>query len=172
MRHLSRADFRAMPWANGRGETLELWRETAPDGSLSLRLSVATVAEDGPFSRLPGIERVLTVIEGPGFRLTGDAELAVRPLEPVAFSGDLGLSAAGVAAPSRDFNVMTARALPRPVVQVVPGGAVPVPPGGRVFLLALSALNVAGQGVSAGDLLVLDAPVAIAGPAVAVTTAF
>lgn len=109
IRHLTLADYKVQPWANGRGETLELCRKDGPQGML-WRLSVATVAEDGAFSRLPGIERILTVIEGPGFDLVGDGQrLRADPLRPVAFSGDLVLAAQGVAAPSRDFNVMVAR---------------------------------------------------------------
>ena len=71
IRHLTPAGYRRQPWANGRGVTVELARADGPDG-LIWRLSMATVAEDGPFSLFPGIERNLTVISGPGFHLRGD----------------------------------------------------------------------------------------------------
>lgn len=139
------ARHRRMPWANGRGTTVELLRE---DG---LRLSVATVAEDGPFSILPGIERSLTVISGPGFRLAGPVALDCRPLVPVAFPGDVAVRAEGVAAPCEDFNVMAVRGGPVPRVAV----ASDLPAGGRVFLLALTAGLVNGRGVDARDLVEL-----------------
>ena len=80
MKHLTPADYRTQPWANGRGQTVELLR-LERDGVLHLRLSMATVAEDGPFSIFPGIDRNLTVISGPGFDLRGDGlALTCAPL--------------------------------------------------------------------------------------------
>ncbi len=119
IRHLTAADFRPMPWANGKGVTIELARADGPDGML-WRLSRASVVENGPFSIFPAIERNLTVLTGPGFDLTGDdIALQARLFEPVAFPGDVSVTASGVNAPSDDFNVMTARHLPRPEVRVL-----------------------------------------------------
>ena len=93
MRHLTTADYLTMPWANGRGTTVELLREDGPEGLL-FRLSMASVIEDGPFSILPGIERNLTVLSGPGFRLQGAGlSLICAPLVPVSFPGDLAARA-------------------------------------------------------------------------------
>lgn len=158
VRHLRAADFRRQPWANGRGETLELAR--ADDGAGMLwRLSLATVAEDGPFSVFPGVDRSLTVIEGPGFDLVGEG-IARRAalLEPVAFPGDVPVAARGVTAPSRDFNAMVARGRWRVRVRrEVAEFAVPVAPGGSVAILALSLGGVIVNGeafeVLRGDLL-------------------
>jgi environmental stress-induced protein Ves len=110
--HLTPADYRVMPWANGRGTTVELVRIDDEAGGLKLRLSVADVVEAGAFSRFPGIDRVLTLIEGDGFDLDfGGAApgVSARPFAPVAFSGDGETSALNLRGPSRDFNVMTAR---------------------------------------------------------------
>jgi uncharacterized protein len=137
------AAHRRMPWANGRGVTVEMLREEG------LRLSVATVAEDGPFSVFPGIDRVLTVISGPGFRLAGAVALDCRPMVPVAFPGDVEVRAEGVTAPSEDFNVMTARGGPVAEVAV----ARDMPAGGLVFLLALTAGQVNGTAIAARDLV-------------------
>ena len=131
MRHiLGPEDFRLMPWANGKGVTTELAREER-DGRMLWRLSRASVVEDGPFSIFPGIERNLTVLTGPGFDLTGEGvSLRARPMAPLAFPGDVPVTASAVSAPSDDFNVMTDRALQRPRVEVLfqpqvirPGGA-------------------------------------------------
>ena len=92
--HLTPAEYRRIPWANRRGETLELLRREGTEGQLLLRLSVAQVVEDGAFSRLPGIDRVLTVISGPGFDLAGGGlRLHADPLCPVAFFGDVAIAA-------------------------------------------------------------------------------
>lgn len=156
MRHLTAADYTEMPWKNGKGTTVEMIRVNAPDGSLLWRLSMAMVTEDGPFSAFPGVERNLTVIDGPGFDLTGDVTLRADPLIPVAFRGDVVVSAAGVTGPSRDFNVMTARALPRPVVRVLTGGVAEGLVAGRLCLFALEPAAVNGRAMARHDLVILQ----------------
>lgn len=173
MRHLTAADHRPMPWANGRGTTVELLRDAGAAG-LRIRLSMASVVEDGPFSVFPGIERNLTVIFGPGFRLRG-AGLALNcaPLRPVAFSGDLALWAEGTgSAGSTDFNVMTARALPRPVV-TVETAPMALPAGGTLYLFALGAASINGLAVQRHDLVVTETGALLgeAGPVIAVRLA-
>ncbi|NJS39443.1 MAG: HutD family protein [Rhodobacteraceae bacterium] len=116
-RHLTPADYTRQPWKNGRGVTVEMWRVEV-DGQLLARLSRASVVEDGPFSLFPGIERNLTVLSGPGFRLTGEGhDFRCAPLIPVAFPGDVALMATETGGqPSDDFNVMTSSTLPKPSV--------------------------------------------------------
>lgn len=161
-------DYRAMPWANGRGQTTELLREDGPDGLL-LRLSLAMVVEDGAFSILPLIDRVLTVISGPGFVLRGkDVTLHAAPLLPVAFSGDTALQATDVAAPSEDFNVMTARGTQPPHVWVANAGWIGA--GARLFLLALGVARVDDHVLGSRDLVETTRPVRLVsdGPVIAV----
>lgn len=159
---LGRADYTEMPWANGKGRTVEMWREDGPQG-LRFRLSMASVVEDGDFSLFPAIDRVLTVLSGPGFGLVG-AGYALRcdPLVPVAFPGDVALRAVDVTAPVEDFNVMTARDLPAPEVRLVTGGDHLPPPGGRLF-----AFDLADHG-----LVVTDAPLTLDGRFLLVSVAF
>jgi environmental stress-induced protein Ves len=170
MRHLAAAAYRAMPWSNGRGTTLEMLRQDGPDGLL-LRLSMASVIGDGPFSIFPGIERTLTVISGPGFRLTGEGlSLVCAPLVPVFFPGDLAVRAEGTGGvPSVDFNVMTARALPRPDVTVEPVARF-LPAGGTLYLFALAPAVINGVAVDRHDLIVTgdSARIDAAGPVIAV----
>lgn len=170
IRHLTPAGYRRQPWSNGRGVTVELARADGPDG-LIWRLSMATVAEDGPFSLFPGIERNLTVISGPGFHLQGDGiALDARPLAPVAFPGDVALAATQVTAPSEDFNVMTARALPRPEVAVITGNA-RIEAGGLLAVFALDVLHLSGRNMGRHDLILTDTPLQVTGTALVVRLA-
>lgn len=156
MKHLTQADYIRQPWKNGKGVTVELARAEI-GGALLWRLSMATVAEDGPFSLFPGIERNLTVISGPGFRLVGDCmALDCPPLRPVAFPGDIALSAQGTArGASDDFNVMTARHLPCPTVQVT-DGLVEFTAGDLLALFALGAGRANESALARHDLILSD----------------
>ena len=169
MLHLRPADYIHQPWKNGLGTTTELWR-LERDGGLLARLSRASVVEDGPFSLFPGIERNLTVLSGPGFRLAGGGvDLRCDPLVPVAFPGDIALAATGTGGqPSEDFNVMTARHLPRPDVRILRNESLPAE--GKLALYALGPAVVNGQAVAPEDLILTDGPAVIsgAGPLIAV----
>ena len=154
IRHLTPADYVAMPWVNGRGTTIEMLREVGPDGGLLLRLSMASVVEDGPFSIFPGVARNLTVISGPGFDLLGQTRITAAPLMPIAFPGDVPMAAIGVTDPSDDFNVMTARALPKPEVRVVYEGDVAPPMSGRLAIFAVAPARMSGLRLGKHDLFV------------------
>ncbi|MEJ1966813.1 MAG: HutD family protein [Gammaproteobacteria bacterium] len=84
------ADYRRMPWKNGGGETREI--AVSPAGAaldaLDWRVSLATVASDGPFSVFSGVTRTLSVIRGAGINLqVGDA-----PPRALMQSSEPGLS--------------------------------------------------------------------------------
>ena len=170
MRHMTPDDYTSMPWANGLGMTMELARVDLPGGAGMLwRLSMATVAQDGPFSRLPGIDRVLTVIDGPGFDLVGAAAGVLRadPLVPVAFPGDIEIAAQGVTAPAVDFNVMVARADLAARVDHVTGGARLSGETVAVFALVAQRATLNGGVVAMGrhDLILLEGEVVVEGAA-------
>ncbi len=167
MIHLTPADYRHQPWANGRGTTTELYR-VADNGRLLLRLSMATVTENGPFSPFPGIERNLTVLTGPGFTLQGPGlYLDARPLCPIAFPGDLAVTASNVTDPTMVFNVMTARHLPRPDVRVIHGSET-LPKGGLLALFALAVTTVNAEPTGLHDLILTKNEASITGPVLAV----
>lgn len=152
IRHLTPADYTTMAWANGKGSTIEMLRAEEA-GALKWRISRASVVENGDFSIFQGVERNLTVITGPGFDLVGNGvHLAARPLEPVAFAGDVAIRAEGVTAPSDDFNVMTARHLPLPEVAVICGKAA-LRGGDLLAVYALAASRVNGLSLAAADLV-------------------
>jgi uncharacterized protein len=138
------------PWKNGGGVTRELLREPA-HGPFDLRLSVATVASDGPFSKFPGIDRVITLLEGNGFALrSGERRVEIREVgAPFAFSGEDSWDCALLDGPVLDFNLMVPRGRAARVARV--DGAVDL--GARGFLLALRPMGVGGHALQRFDLL-------------------
>jgi uncharacterized protein len=101
------------PWRNGGGRTRELLTWPAGARAWELRISLAEVSRDGPFSLYPGIERCFTVIEGAGVRLLLDGRehrLEVGS-EPLRFSGALPAFCTLIDGPTTDLNLMHAGGL-------------------------------------------------------------
>lgn len=114
MRILRAGDYRRMPWKNGGGETREVLVSPpgAPLHELDWRISLATIASDGPFSFFAGIERTLCVIRGAGIHLTIDnasPKLLLDNSDPRTFAGESTTSATLVGGTIVDLNVMTRR---------------------------------------------------------------
>jgi environmental stress-induced protein Ves len=114
MRIIRAADCRSAPWKNGGGSTTEIAAspESASLETFDLRISMARVASDGPFSDFSGIDRTLAVIKGSGMVLTIGNQPSVtmsRGSEPVSFPGDTPTSARLTAGEITDLNVMTRR---------------------------------------------------------------
>ena len=112
-RVIRRHDLVRVPWKNGGGTTAEV--AAFPEGSgfetFGWRVSMADVASDGPFSRFPGIDRTLIVVEGGGIEL--DVEGVSYRLDQgtpkLSFSGDDITAGRLLSGPIRDLNVMTRR---------------------------------------------------------------
>jgi environmental stress-induced protein Ves len=107
-------DYRRMAWKNGGGETAEIavFPQGATLDSFDWRISMATVAVDGPFSLFPGVDRTLSVLEGEGLILTPESRGAIhlaRTSPPVTFPSDLPVTARLARGPIVDLNVMTRR---------------------------------------------------------------
>ncbi|MDI3386301.1 HutD family protein [Streptomyces sp. B-S-A8] len=138
-----RADERTpAPWKNGGGVTSEVAAhpEGAGTGGFVWRVSVADVAHSGPFSAFAGVDRIITVVEGPGMALTVDgvSEVMDVPYEPFAFSGDAATECELLGGPIVDFNVMVRRAEMTASVRIVRAHT-PVQPavGTRVLAIVL-----------------------------------
>ncbi|MFF1384231.1 HutD family protein [Arthrobacter sp. NPDC058288] len=106
------AELRAEPWRNKGGVTRELASHpkaaSAQDGAWDWRVSIAEVSEAGEFSAFPGMDRVLTVIEGELLLLTVDgAEHPLEKYRPFRFSGDADAAGALPTGDIRDLNVIT-----------------------------------------------------------------
>jgi hypothetical protein len=100
----------AQPWRNGGGSTRELFAWPAPQDWI-FRISLAQVAQDGPFSSFPGIERWIALVEGAGMRLhfgTGAERLSIGR-EPLRFDGALAPGCSLERGASVDLNLMVDR---------------------------------------------------------------
>ncbi|MEU3029081.1 HutD family protein [Streptomyces incarnatus] len=149
----------AVPWKNGGGLTREI--AAAPEGAdmadFAWRVSLADVDRGGPFSRFEGVDRVITLVDGPGMVLTvdGTAHPVAEPYVPFAFPGDAETDCRLLGGPLVDFNVMTRRGRAGARVEIVRGRvALPAAPELLVVVLAGSAvLEAAGTALGHLDAL-------------------
>lgn len=102
-----------MPWKNGGGVTVEIAIHpiNASVDNFDWRISTATVANDGPFSIFPDIDRTLSVLQGNGIFLDveGVETTLTRETAPFAFAADASSGARLIDGPITDLNVMTRR---------------------------------------------------------------
>ena len=115
------ATLKAHPWRNGGGVTREVASGYSPgteagttpagpvqDAGWDWRVSIAEVSKSGAFSAFPGMDRVLTVVEGQLLLLSvDDAEHPLEKYRPFRFSGDADAAGALPTGDVRDLNVIT-----------------------------------------------------------------
>jgi environmental stress-induced protein Ves len=163
------AGLSPVPWKNGGGSTTQIALEPPDAGfdDFDWRISLATIADDGPFSLFPGVDRTLALLEGHGVTLDIDGENRVLQCddEPVvSFPGEARVLAKLNRGPTTDFNVMTRRARCRHQFgsrrltgdsEFVPGGDISV-----LFLASGDSLAVASDAERIGmvryDAVVFD----------------
>jgi len=96
------------PWRNGGGTTHELlaWPAGAPDWLV--RVSVARIDADGPFSRFEGVQRWFAVLDGAGVVLQRPAgAIRLTPAsDPLGFDGAQAPGCQLIDGPTRDLNLM------------------------------------------------------------------
>lgn len=103
-------DVEPQPWRNGGGSTRELlaWPRR---NEWHVRISVADIMRDGPFSVFAGVDRWFAVIGGAGVTLSlpeGPQALSVGSV-PRQFQGELAPACTLLGGPTRDINLMTVR---------------------------------------------------------------
>jgi uncharacterized protein len=138
------ADAPVVPWRNGAGVTREIAVGPTPDqGGFQWRVSMADVPADGPFSIFPGVDRNLTVVDGPGLQLTFDAEpVTLLPDQPFAFDGERECRSMLLDGPIRDVNVMTSRGHAVADVTIAGCGLFTPPADGLLAVVALGPAQV------------------------------
>ncbi len=99
------------PWRNGGGSTRELlaWPQA---GAWAVRVSVATIAQSGPFSAFPGVQRWFAVLQGAGvvLALPGGNLHCTRDSGAVAFDGAAAPGCSLVDGATEDLNLMATQA--------------------------------------------------------------
>ena len=123
-------DCPPQPWKNGGGLTRALltWaarQDSVPGQSVSagstaasdwdLRVSVADITRDGPFSEFPGIDRCFAVLQGAGveLQLSGQCHRLEPTSPPLAFRGEEPAPCRLLAGPTVDLNLMGRRSTGR-----------------------------------------------------------
>lgn len=167
IRIIRAGDCPEIPWKNGGGTTREI--AVFPPGAgmsdFDWRLSMAKVEQPGPFSAFPGIDRVLTVLEG-ALLLKGPSinVLLQSAGAPFAFDGNAEVAGHPINGPALDLNVMTRRGHYLGKVGRLKAGDQLLSTG-RSFVLALEAQVLAGVSLDRLDCLEFDGSIAISGDA-------
>ncbi len=105
------ADVAPQPWRNGGGRTRELLRwpaDVSGDDAWQVRISIADITADGPFSAFPGVLRWFAAIDGAGVVLgLPDGDRVVRTGDPpLRFDGAAAPACRLIDGPTRDLNLM------------------------------------------------------------------
>lgn len=108
------AGLESTAWKNGGGSTTEVAISPVGAGldTFDWRISLATIASDGPFSLFPGVDRTLALVDGPGVLLDmgEQGKFALTQDDPVIeFPGEAVVNASLTGGQTTDFNVMTRR---------------------------------------------------------------
>ena len=124
MRVIRPAEYRSMPWKNGGGVTVEIYTNP-PSAAFDWRVSIATVNAAGPFSTFAGYERHIMTLSGEGMVLDigGRGKVALEPLQPFSFSGDVKVHGALLQGPVMDFNLIVRRDFGQGTLRVIEGNA-------------------------------------------------
>lgn len=141
MQRFAIADLPRTPWKNGGGSTRELVCQPPGAGMdrFDWRVSIASIAQSGPFSVFPGIDRIILLLDGDGVQLVAPSHFNHRlgaPNQPFAFAGDVAVDCTLLGGESTDFNVMTRRGVVQADVTVHNAPAtLPATTGGVLLVL-------------------------------------
>lgn len=111
MHWLKAAGYKTMPWKNGGGETREIAYVGGRDGGFGWRLSMATIAQSGPFSSFTDIDRSIVLVQGDGVVLDVEGKEVVldKNAGVYTFDGGAAVSARCLGGVTTDLNMMTRR---------------------------------------------------------------
>lgn len=107
---VSLAEIAPTPWKNGGGTTRDLlvW---PPTGAWTIRISVAAIERDGPFSDYTGFDRWFAVLGGAGLALQLGKDRWEQRVgaPPLRFDGALAPMCWLLDGPTRDLNLLVRR---------------------------------------------------------------
>lgn len=150
------ADVTPTPWRNGGGVTRQIAAGPSGTDDFDWRVSIADVDRPGPFSAFPGVDRVITLLDGEVMVLaTSAGEQRLAPLQPYAFSGEEAVDCTLPSGPTRDFNVMTRRGACSATVRVHPAGVVDLDAANRI-LVALESMRAGHHALDRYDTLLTE----------------
>jgi environmental stress-induced protein Ves len=151
--------------------TREITRSVSSDAEASgvgfdWRLSVAEVAQGGPFSSFPGVDRILVLLSGTGMDLDVEGEpVELRPpFGAHAFPGEAAVVASLVDGPTTDLNVMCRRGAWSATAELVEGaGALGIPTGAvaLVHVVEGEITLESGEVLGVGDTAECHGPAAV-----------
>ena len=100
-------DVEPHPWRNGGGMTRELLAWPSVE-NCNLRIALADIDRDGPFSSYIGVERWIVVISGVGISLafSNEERTLLRGDDPLCFDGADAPGCRLLDGPTRDLNLM------------------------------------------------------------------
>jgi environmental stress-induced protein Ves len=170
------ADLVAAPWKNGGGVTREVaaFPEGAGLDAFVWRVSVADVAQAGPFSRFAGIDRTLVLLSGAGMLLDEvdgarglTTHALTQALDMARFTGEAQIDARLVDGATRDFNLMVRRNAAQGEVEVWRGVTQRTLSADAVLLycaegsMSVTAGDARALSLATGDTLRIDTPNAL-----------
>lgn len=146
-------DCPPQPWRNGGGLTHELLAWPPDAAAWRLRVSVAQIASDGPFSPFPGVQRAFAVLHGPGVRLRWPAptvreQLLTAGSAAATFDGADAPQCELLAGPTLDLNLMANTGSGRPELRRAHPGAPALagqPLWQGLYVTAAAALQAEGR---------------------------
>jgi environmental stress-induced protein Ves len=158
--HLTLADYKRMPWKNGGGMTTEIMSEPC-DGGYDWRISIAEVAQSGPFSDFSDYDRTIMLLDGAGFTLEFEQRPAQRishSFEPFRFDGGLRTHCTLIGGPVRDFNLMARKGTEAvlEVLRLVPGAGPMRPAHTTLLHLFHGQISACGRDLNPGETLRID----------------
>ena len=123
-------------WRNGGGETREIISYPPGKTEFDWRISIATIASDGDFSVFPGIDRIITLLDGEvALYRDGQLHQQLQVNTPYAFAGEEAISARLTAGTSHDFNIMARRGCVQPSAGTTAESFTPSPETAGVVLI-------------------------------------
>jgi len=160
---------RSMPWVNGGGVTQQVATSPADSdmNSFDWRVSIAQINHSGPFSELPGVDRVLALIDGDSLQLTiNHVEHRLTPDSPIYFAGETHIDCHLSDGPTRDLNLMTRRGRCSGTMQFVTDSVMEIAPNdldSTVVVITRGSFEFDGMSLTVADALILDRPITLAG---------